>query len=126
MKRMWIGIAFLLVVLTVGSILTIAFGKLHEPLADTLQQAADAALQENWQKALKLSLDARGRWEKARHFTAAVADHEPLEEIDQLFGQLQVWEREKNTAKFASTASQLAVLARAMADSQAITWWNLL
>ena len=38
------GIAFLLVVLTIGSILTIAFGKLHEPLADTLQQAADLAI----------------------------------------------------------------------------------
>ena len=126
MKRMWIGIVFLLVVLTIGSILTIAFGKLHEPLADTLQQAADAALEADWPKALKLSKNARMRWEKNRHFTAAVADHEPLEEIDQLFGQLQVWEREENKAKFAVTASRLAVLTRAMADSQAITWWNLL
>lgn len=126
MKRLWVGVAFLGVLLALGILVTAAFARFHYPLADKLEQASETALAEDWAGALEISRSARNNWERFRRFTAMLADHEPLEEMDSLFRQLQVWERLGEREEFAATCAQLAVMARAMADSQAITWWNLL
>lgn len=126
MKRLWIGVALLAAVLVIGIALTVTFEKLHRPLAEKLEAAGWAALDENWEKAEVLTEEARADWQKLRHFTAAVADHEPLEEMDVLFARLQVGLRQRDVTNFAALCRQLAALAAAVADSQAVTWWNLL
>ena len=126
MKRMWIGVALLLAVLVIGIALTVAFHTLHGHLSEKLEDSSTAALAGDWKKATSLAREARSDWEKCRSFTAAVADHEPLEEMDSLFAQLAVWERLEEPEEFAATAAHLARLAEALRDSQAITWWNLL
>ena len=125
MKRLWIGIGFLAVILLIGTGITLAFEQLHKPLSDTLQQASEAAMAEDWEKASALTKSAKADWEKCREFTAAVADHEPLEEMDALFAQLEVRARQQETTDFAALSAQLARMAQAMADSQSISWWNL-
>ena len=125
MKRLWIGIGFLAVILLIGTGITLAFEQLHKPLSDTLQQASEAAMAEDWEKASALTKSAKADWEKCREFTAAVADHEPLEEMDALFAQLEVLARQQETTDFAALSAQLARMAQAMADSQSISWWNL-
>ena len=112
MKRLSIGIVFLSVILAIGICVTAAFTALHKPLSDTLQQASEAAISEDW--------------ERYRAFTAAVADHEPLEEMDAMFAQLEVLARQRETSDFAALSAQLSRMAQAMADSQSISWWNLL
>ena len=126
MKRQWIGLGLLLAVLTVGIVLTVAFRRLHEPIAEKLDTASEAALAEDWGRADALASQAVGDWKNFRRFTAAVADHEPLEEMDSLFAQLEVWQRLREPEEFAAACVYLAELARAMADSQQLTWWNLL
>lgn len=125
MKRLWIGVGFLAGMLIIGIFITLAFSRLHIPISDALNQASEAAIAEDWEKATALTESARADWEKFRGFTAAVADHEPLEEIDAMFAQLTVLAQQQETAEFAALSAQLARQAQAMADSQSISWWNV-
>lgn len=126
MKRLWLGVAILLVVLMVGTGLSIAFSRLHTPISETLNEAGRAALAEDWEKATALANAAGADWEKIRHFTAAVAEHTPLEEMDSLFARLEVLCRARETAEFSAVCAELSILATTMGQSQSIVWWNLL
>ena len=126
MKRLWIGVVFLAVILTVGIVLTRVFDRIHTPLSDDLGQASALALDENWEKATALTRQARADWEQYREFIAAVADHEPLEEMERLLDQLDVYADQRRTADFSATCVELACLADAMLESQSLTWWNFL
>ena len=123
MKRMWIGVGLLLVMLGLGVFLTMCFERLHTPLANMAYGAAEASIAEDWEKAEALAKDAKAQWERIRRFVAVAADHEPLEEMDSLFARLQIFAQKKMPAHFAAECTQLARLAQAIAESQSITWW---
>lgn len=126
MKRLYIGIALLAIMLAVSICLTAAFSALHEPLSSKLDQAKSAAVAGDWEKATALTSDARASWVQFRRFTAAVADHEPLEQMDSLFARLEVLGQLREVDEFAADCAELSRLATAMAESQAFTWWNML
>ena len=126
MKRLYIGIGFLAVLLAVGIGITVAFARLHEPLSEDLRAAIETAEAGDWETTDELVTKIRGDWERCRNFTAAVADHEPLEQMESLLAQIEVYARHRNVEEFASSAAALARMAAAMANSQSISWWNLL
>ena len=126
MKRMWIGVALLGVLLAAGIGLHYGFDAMHRPLAAQLEAAGEAAVAGNWQEAVATVEAAREKWEHFRPLTAAVADHEPLEEIDGLFSRLQVLAEGRAVTEFAAECRQLDILADAIADTQGLTWWSLL
>ena len=126
MKRLYIGITILLFFLVAGILLTCSFRRIHAPLAQTLENASQAAMDGNWENALSLAESARGRWETYRNFTAAVADHEPLEEMDALFSQLTVYGKLRLHVEFADICAKLSQMAAAMEESQKLTWWTML
>ncbi len=126
MRRLWIGVSFLVVILTAGIVLTVAFVRIHRPLSQDLRQASQLAMEGAWEKATALTEQARADWMQYREMIAAVADHEPLEEMERLLEQLQVYAQQRRTADFASRCVELASLADAMLESQQLTWWNFL
>ena len=126
MKRMYIGAALLIMALAAGIAVTVAFSRIHLPIAQTLDAAAEAALEEDWVKAAALRSSAEEQWQRHRHFTAALADHEPLEQIDGLFARLRTLEGQQDAVQFAGDCAELSRLAVAMAASQGIAWWDLL
>ncbi len=126
MKRMWIGAGILLVLLAMGIALTVAFNALHLPLAEKISAAADAALAGDWDTAERNTEESRKSWDSFRKLTASFADHEPLEEMDGLLAQLQVWLWLREPEEFAVTAAEISSLAQAIAESQSLTWWSLL
>ncbi len=126
MRRLWLGVSILAVLLVLSACTALAVDRIHSPIASDLQQAAQAADREDWTQAQKLVHRARGRWEQYWRFTAAVADHTPMDELDGLFGELEIYLREKEQPHFSVTCQHLSELARAMADSHLPTWWNLL
>lgn len=126
MKRLWIGVGFLIFMLAVGILITVLFSRIHDPLSRDLREASQMAAAQDWEKATALTRKARADWEQYQHFIAAVADHEPLEEMEYLLDQLDVYAREREVTHFCATCIQLARLADAMLDSQQISWWNLL
>ena len=126
MKRLYIGIGLLLFFLIAGILLTFCFCRIHAPLAETMEEASRQALNGNWENAISLAQSARERWETYRNFTAAVADHEPLEEMDMLFSQLDIYAKLRLSVEFADICTRLSQMAAAMEESQAFTWWTLL
>lgn len=123
MKRIYIGVALLVLLAILGIALTVVFNRLHQPLSAKLEQASAAALEGDWEKATALAKDAGADWTRYRRFTAAVADHQPLEEMDSRFARLQVLTDQEDPDEFALCCAELSVLARAMGESQSIRWW---
>lgn len=100
MKRSWIGFVLLLVLLAGGIAATWGMAKCHEPIARDLENAAKTALQGDMAQGEGLMLQAREAWGRSRHLGACFADHTPMEEIDALFAEVEVYAaaREKPTS----------------------------
>lgn len=126
MKRFWIGVCLLVLLLGIGIFTQIGMHRIHDPISRSLDAAAQAALAGDFSQAQALARDAQEIWTRNWHRTAAAADHEPMDRMDTLFAALQVYARQRDTDCFAATCVQLARLARAMGDAHAFNWWNLL
>lgn len=126
MNRCLIGICVLAVLLILTLCVTIAMEKIHRPIADLLEQAALAALKEDWKEAKDLSARAYGQWLRHHKFSAAVADHSPMDNIDEQFVQLSVFAAGRESVDFAATCVSVSKLVEAMADAHSVAWWSIL
>ena len=126
MKRTWLGAGLLLIFLLLGCIVTLSFHRIYTPTAQTLEAASQKALAGQWENACADAKTALARWDQYRNFTAAVADHAPLEEMDALFSQLEIYMALNWQGEFALICAQLSQMAAAMEESQALTWWTML
>lgn len=126
MKRFWIGLVILALILLLSIALTLIMPRVHLPISRQLNDAADAAQTENWVQAEALATAAFERWIACRGFTAAVADHAPMEQIDSGFSQMNAFLLRREPNEFSAACASLARLVQAMADSQTLTWWNFL
>ena len=126
MKRLWLGIAFLVLLLAFGIWQTVGLSHIHKNLSQTLSDAAVAAQQENWDTADALSENAQTQWNRYRHLTASFADHEPLEEAEQLFAELRICKELSLEENYAVVCSDLSQICKAIAESFQISWWNVL
>lgn len=126
MKRLWIGVVILAVLLGLGVGTTVFAVRTQEDISQNLQQASDAALRGKWAEASSLSLGAKAKWETYRKGTAAIADHEPMEEIDDLFSQMEVYLQTRQQIPFSVCCASLSVLTNAIGEAHAINWWSLL
>ena len=126
MKRIWIGIV-LLGVLFLGGVGTGEFmEQAHNPVARDVQRAGELALQGEWALAQALVKRGQDRWEEKWPVTAAIADHEPMDEIDALFAQLNVYADAKEALAYSAACAHLASLLEAISHSHSLTWWNLM
>ena len=126
MKRFWVGTAVLITLLAAGIAATCLVGRTHNAIADTLQAASQKAIMGSWQEAYTLYSSAKSRWERYRQGTASVTDHTPMEEIDSLFSQADVYLKLKDPGAFSACCASLGVLTRAVGEAQAVNWWSLL
>ena len=126
MKRCWFGLGLLVFLLVGGLLVTGAMTKNHEALSARLSRAATAAAAEDWAGAEAHFHAARQAWERDWHFSAAFADHEPMEDIDGLFAEAEVYLQSQDPEAMAAICAQLARLTEAMGEAHALNWWNLL
>ena len=119
MGRFWIGVGLMILLLGIGLYSARAVEASHEPIAQTLEQAARETNP-------RLLEQAKQAWEGRWHGTAVLADHTPMDEIDSLFSQAQAYARSENWEDFAAFCLRLAQLIRATADEHQPTWWNFL
>ena len=126
MKRMWIGIFLLLLVLCTSIWLWLGLGNRFSQMSRDLDLAAAAATMDNWEQALLHSQTAADTWQTYRKTAASFTDHEPLEQIDALFDELQIHYREGARAQYAAVCVHLSRLAEAVEESLSLTWWSLL
>lgn len=126
MKRFWIGICVLTLLLILGSGVTYFIENAHRPISQDLSQAAQAALAGDWDQARFLSGQARQQWDACSDFTAAFADHSALEEADALFARIDIYAAVQDPMLFAAACAQLSELTKAIAESHLPKWENFL
>ena len=126
MKRLWIGVSILVFLLAAGIGTTVFAVRTHTDISDGLKQASEAALRGKWEDAKALSLDAKSTWETYRKVTASIADHEPMEEIDNMFSQMEIYLLTRQQIPFSTCCASLGVLTKAIGEAHAINWWSLL
>lgn len=126
MKRSKIGAGLLIFLLVIGLLSSRGMVKFSEPMVENLAQASKAALREDWENALALTQSARARWDKYWGFCAAFADHEPMENINGLFAQLEIYAQSRDSQTFAAVCAQLSQDTKAVGETHSLKWWNLL
>lgn len=126
MKRSKFGLWLLIGLLIVGIVCTWAIIRCNEPIVQMVRQAGDAALREDWETAETRMKEAKDLWERQFPFCAALADHEPMEVINGLFAQLEVYAKSRDPQNFAAVCAQLSQDTKAMGEAHGLNWWNLL
>lgn len=126
MKRLWIGAAMLAVLLAAGIFSTVTMGRFHHSLSQRLESASQAALEEDWAQAQKILHQCHSRWLRYRNGIATGASHEPIEEIDSLYSQLNIYLQRRDSTGFAICCTTLRHRTAALGEAQGINWWNLL
>lgn len=125
-RRFWYGLGVLAVLLVLGLWTAHGMQRLNQPVTDALEQAAQAAVDGDIAKGVALAEQAQALWQQHRGRTTAVADHGPLEEIDSLFAQVQIYADTGKTADFAAYCARLAKLVAAVGEAHGMNWQNLL
>lgn len=125
MNKLWIAVVVLAVLLGMGIASAFFMDTVHRSLATQLEQAA-ALAESDWEEAKSLAGSARENWEEHKHLVAALADHEPLEQLDGMFAELEVCQKQADKACFAVVCVRIASLAGMLSESHSPCWWNLL
>ena len=126
MKRSWIGAGMLGVLLALGLLSARTMVSIHEPISRDLTTAGEYALTENWEQALAFSRQAAQSWEQTEIFRACFADHNPTEEIDACFAQLEIYGRMKEETAFAAACGETARKISAVGEAHKLIWQNFL
>lgn len=126
MKRGWIGLGLLAVMLAGGLLVTWRMGRTHRLIAEDLKEAGRCALAENWGAAERFAEAACDDWKHIWRFSAAFADHEPMEAIDALFSQLDTYRIARDGVSFSAVCAELSRQVEAMGDAHSLNWRNLL
>lgn len=126
MRSVYFGVGLLVVLLALGIFFSWSMNRMQLPLVETLEDAADAALDGSFPKAVALGEQAKTQWESMWHLTASLADHVPMDEIDGLFSQLKAYAKEEEKTHYAACCLELVSMIRAVAEAHSPSWWNLL
>ena len=126
MRRELLGAWLLVLLLSLGLLSTRYMGRTHSATAGLLESAGTLALAEDWEGAGQRLRKAREEWDRGWHLSAALTDHEPMEDIDSQFAQLQMYLRQKERLAFAAVCAQLASQIEDIGDAHGLNWWNLL
>ncbi len=126
MVRGWLGAGILAALLALGILTSAAMADVHRPTGQLLEQAAETTLEGDFSAGVELGMAAKKRWEKSWKVTASVADHSPMDDVDALFGEMEVYARAGEAPHFAACCKELSQRLRAVADAHQWSWWNVL
>ena len=126
MVRGWIGLAILVVFLILGFVTTGVMDHAHLPTENLLSQAAEKTLQGDFTEAVALAAEAKQRWEDHWNGTATVADHSPMDDVDALFAEMEVYAQTEEKPHFAACCLELSQRIQAVAEAHRFSWRNIL
>lgn len=126
MGRGWFGFGVLIVFLVLCLIAGIAMDNAHTPTEQLLQQAAEKTLSGDFDGGISLGLQAKSRWDRHWNGTATVADHSPMDEVDALFAEMEIYAKTEEKPHFAAVCKELSQRIQAFADAHRFSWWNIL
>lgn len=125
-KRFYLGSGILLVFMILGIVVALSMDAACDPIARQLGDASREALFGDLEKGILLATEAKTNWSASWQGMATVADHTPIDEIEGLFAEMEVYAQARDSVHFGACCAQLSQLMEAMADAHAFSWWNLL
>lgn len=125
MKRVVFGVILLAALLVLGFVSQSFMVNAHQNSAFLLERAGLEALDDNWDMAQLLYNRAKRNWDKEYHLSAALADHDPMEDVDSLYAQLGIFAQQQETTHFAALCMETAKRLQAMADAHVLSWWSV-
>ena len=125
MKRIWFGVALLIALLILGLCSGAVMERTHLTQAEELDRAAHLALENRWEDAAAAFETARNSWEESLPLSAALTDHEPMDEIDGLFAELEVFLQLQDFASFSTSCRYLSRQLEALGKSHSFNLQNL-
>ena len=125
MKRSYLGLGLLGLLLILGILTSRRMDNIHLPLSHGLERAAQLALEEDWESADTMVETVRAAWEKSAPFIAALTDHSPMESLKAHFAQLAVCRQLRDRAGFAALCAEMACQLEAISEAQQLTLKNL-
>ena len=126
MKRLWLGAVILAVLLLAGILSCFLTETIHSQTGVLLTDAGAYAAAGDWVSAAEAFFAARDAWQKAHAVTAAITDHEPMEEIDRFFVQGETCLEFRNTAAFCMYCRSLSTMLDTIGEAQSVQWWSFL
>ncbi len=125
MKRCRFGLGLLLVLFILGAVSAWHLVGRMEPMAEAIDRAGAAALDAEWDLAEEIAWTVQADWENRFPFFASLTDHEPMENINGLFAQLEVYGKSRDGQNFAAVCALLARDLEAMGEAHSLKWWNV-
>ena len=126
MNRLWIGVGLLAVLLAFGVTMVFISRDFHGDFSSGLEEAGGFAMAGNWSAAEKQLAKSREKWQTYRRFWASFTDHEPVEQVENLFSQLELYQARRLDVEFASACYALAELSEVINESHNLNWWSVL
>ncbi len=126
MNRLWIGIGIMVLLLALGIAMLWGSTVFFKKLSNDLEQAGDFALAGNWSAAGEKLSKSQAQWARWQCFWSACTDHEPIEQMQNLFSQLEVYQARQLEVDFATVCRSLVEIAKAIDESHSLKWWGLL
>ena len=125
MTRFRIGAGLLLVLLVLCFWSQVRMTKLQKPIAVLVLQAETSAAGEDWPGAAGSISRAREEWEDHRTFVAALADHQPLEDVESLFAMAQAYSVCRDGTQFRATCQELNRRILAVMEAQELNFGSI-
>ena len=126
MVRGWLGFGILVFFLILGFVVAGAMDNAHIPTEQLLSQAAEKVLDGDFEGAVALGFEAKTRWDKHWNGTATVADHSPMDDVDALFAEMEIYAKTEERPHFAAVCKELSQRIQAVAEAHRFSWWNIL
>lgn len=126
MKHLFTGALLLVCLLVAGAFSSYGVQQAQAPITAQLEQAAQAGFSEDWILAETHFSAARSRWEKYHKILATFVDHTPMEEIDGLFAELEIYKDSRDSTLFSGVCLRLCQMTQTIGEAHQINWWNLL
>ena len=126
MARGWFGFGILIVFLLLGFVVSGVMNDAHTPTEALLVQAAEQTLSGSFDKAIALGRAAKDQWQTHWNGTATVADHSPMDEVDALFAEMEIYAQTEEKPHFAAVCQELSRRIHSFMDAHRFSWWNIL
>ena len=123
MRRIWIGIGILVALLGIGMAAMEVMDRQLETVTQKLEQASET---ENWDEGVSLAREAQTLWNEKWTLMGTLSDHSDMDSVDELFAQLEVYQRHRAQTDHAATCARLCEAIRDLKENHRINWWNLL
>lgn len=124
MKRIWFGAVLLVVLLVLGIGSSMFMERTHLAQAEDLTRAAELAQEGNWNGAENFVGAARREWDKRQLLIAALCSHEPVDQIEGLFAQLEIYAAARDVVSYSGTCVFLAQQLTALGKSHSFSLEN--